>query len=95
MTKQLEPLFLTWEQLVKSVDKPLSLLSPHRQAQKLKDLHDIWMIGSPSPNSGPGHPIRRLVFPHRFKEWWEMLAKEVNMGDDVSFNGTEFKSERG
>jgi hypothetical protein len=35
---------------------------------------DLWKLGAPTPDSGPGVPERRILLPGQFARWWGEVA---------------------
>jgi len=40
------------------------------------ELHDLWKLGAPAPNTRIGTPQeKRILFPNQFSKWWRGLAR--------------------
>ena len=69
---QYPPLILTFEQL-KRVLQPLTAGYPWGEGT----IHDLWKIGAPTPDSGPGQPEKRIIIPAQLGKWLgDVLARQ-------------------
>jgi len=68
MTK---PRIVTFNQLRNKLAPYLSV-SPR---EATLELHDLWSMGAPTPDSRPGVEERRILFPNQFSKWWKELCK--------------------
>lgn len=68
MTK---PRIVTFQQLR---DKLAPYLSASPREATL-ELHDLWRLGAPTPDSGPGVEEKRILFPGQFSKWWRELCQ--------------------
>lgn len=55
------------------LERKLGPLLDRRTARH--DLHDLWKMGAPDPQSRPGKPERRVLLPTQFQAWWQEMAK--------------------
>lgn len=40
------------------------------------ELHDLWKLGAPTPDSGPHVEEKRILFPNQFSKWWKEMAQK-------------------
>ena len=71
-TADLRPRIVTEEELVR-------VLLPYIQGYPwaYDALRDLWRMGAPTPDSGPGVPERRILLPSQFRKWWEDVRRRM------------------
>lgn len=71
---RLPPRVVTWDDL-------LRVLFPIVRAYPwaMDELRDLWLLGAPTPDSGPGVPEKRILLPHQFEQWWEHITRRMGM----------------
>lgn len=44
------------------------------QRSLVHELHDLWKMGAPTPDSGPGRVEQRVILPAQFNRWWDAVV---------------------
>jgi len=73
-----QPKIVTFKQLATALEPFLAV--SNREATL--ELHDLWKMGAPTPDSGPGVEEKRILFPNQFSKWWKELCRR--QGWDVT-----------
>jgi len=66
-----KPRIVTFKQLCDRL-APFLAASPR---EAMLELHDLWIMGAPTPDSGPHTEERRILFPNQFSRWWRDMAQ--------------------
>ena len=66
----LPPLIMTYDQLLKT-------LGPITFGYKWGEetIRDLWLLGAPTPDSGPTTIDKRIVFPSQLSKWLEDVLR--------------------
>jgi len=67
-----KPRIVTFDQLRLTL-APFLAVSPR---EATLELHDLWIMGAPSPDSGPNVVEKRILFPNQFSKWWRAIAQK-------------------
>lgn len=66
------PRIVTFDQLRQKL-APFLSVSPR---EATLELHDLWIMGAPTPDSGPHVEEKRILFPNQFSKWWKGIAQK-------------------
>lgn len=70
-----EPRIVTFEELKRVLGPYLKIAGP----SAILELHDLWKMGAPTPDSGPGRVEKRILLPSQFNKWWNDLMRRYGM----------------
>jgi hypothetical protein len=86
-----QPRIVAFDDLLKSLSKFFDVSSPEKNRGMVHDLHDLWKMGAPTPDSGPGVVEKRILFPQQFADWWQLMAERHGMSNEIQFSANSYR----
>lgn len=67
------PKIISFDELLLHVSKKFGFV-PDNSLKR--DLRDLWRMGAPIPQSGPGAIEKRVLLPSQFRAWWKIAVQK-------------------
>lgn len=81
----MQPRIVSWADLVRA-------LGPYLDTRSLRyDLHDLWLMGAPIPQSDPTAPQKRVLLPGQFAAWWLTMAQRHGLNTEFVVYGGKYR----